>query len=90
MALGATEGSVTKLVLTGMLRVMIGGVIIGLVGAFAMGRWAESLLYGLKGFDPLVIVSAVVDCAIDHALQGQLTLPARRAARTDPVTALRQ
>ncbi|HEY3743571.1 MAG TPA: ABC transporter permease [Bryobacteraceae bacterium] len=88
MALGATESSVTKLVLTGMLRVMIGGVIIGLIGAFAIGRWAESLLYGLKGFDPLVIVSAVALLTI--VAFAAATLPARRAARTDPVTALRQ
>jgi ABC-type antimicrobial peptide transport system permease subunit len=67
MALGATESSVTKLVLTGMLRVMIGGVIIGLIGAFAIGRWAESLLYGLKGFDPLVIISAVALLTIGAA-----------------------
>lgn len=88
MALGATENNVTRLVLTGMLRVMIGGVIIGLVGAFAIGRWAESLLYGLKGFDPLVIVSAVALLTIVAFVAA--TLPARRAARTDPVTALRQ
>jgi ABC-type antimicrobial peptide transport system permease subunit len=71
-----------------MLRVMIAGVAIGLIGAYAMGRWAESLLFGLKGFDPLVIGSAVVVLAI--VAFAAASLPARRASRTDPVTALRQ
>jgi ABC-type antimicrobial peptide transport system permease subunit len=87
MALGATEGNVTTLVLRGMLRVMLAGVAIGLVGAYGIGRWAESLLFGLKGFDPLVIVGAVALLAV--VAFAAATLPALRAARTDPVTALR-
>jgi predicted permease len=45
MALGATEGNVVTLVVRGMLRVMVAGVAIGLIGAYATGRWAESLLF---------------------------------------------
>jgi ABC-type antimicrobial peptide transport system permease subunit len=87
MALGATEGSVISLVLKGMLRVMIAGVLIGLLGAYAAGRWAESQLFGLKGFDPVVILGAVV--VLTAVAFAAATLPARRAAQTDPVTALR-
>ncbi|HEY3740502.1 MAG TPA: FtsX-like permease family protein, partial [Bryobacteraceae bacterium] len=88
MALGATEGGVTNLVLRGMLRVMIGGIAIGLIGAFGIGRWAESLLFGLNGFDPVVIISAVA--LLSAVAFAAAMLPARRAARTDPLTALRQ
>ena len=88
MALGATGGSVVKLALKGMLRVMLAGLAIGLLGAYATGRWAESLLYGLKGFDPLVIGGAVVVLAVVALLAA--ALPARWASRTDPVIALRR
>jgi ABC-type antimicrobial peptide transport system permease subunit len=88
MALGATENNVINLVVRGTLRVVGAGVAIGLLGAWATGRWAESLLFGLKGFDPLVIGSAVA--VLTLVALAAAALPAMRAARTDPVTALRQ
>ena len=88
MALGATEGSVVTLVLQGMLKVMTAGIAIGLMGAWAMGRWAESQLFGLRGFDPLVVCGAVALLSV--VALAAASFPARRAARTDPVTALRR
>ncbi len=88
MALGATAGNVVKLVLKGMMRIVLAGIAVGLLGAYATGRWAESLLFGLKGFDPVVIGSAAIMLAIVALLAA--ALPALRASRTDPVSAMRR
>jgi len=87
MALGADGASVHRLVLRqvgGML--MIGGAI-GIAGAFAAGRAAQSMLYQLEGHDPAVFVLAVLLLVVVALSAG--FLPARRAARVDPMHALR-
>ena len=63
------------------------GSIIGALGAFAVGRAAQSLLFGLAGHDPVVFVSAVVVLAA--VAFGAGWVPARRASRTQPMMALR-
>jgi ABC-type antimicrobial peptide transport system permease subunit len=60
---------------------------VGLAGAFALGRAAGSLLYELKGYDPVVFLLAPIVLAGVALTAGYL--PARRASRVDPVTALR-
>jgi ABC-type antimicrobial peptide transport system permease subunit len=63
------------------------GVVIGLGAAFAATRLVASLLFGLSPTDPLTITLAALLMLIVAALAGYL--PARRAARVDPMAALR-
>jgi len=63
------------------------GATIGVLGAYAVGRAAQSLLFGLQGHDPVVFVSAVLLLAA--VAFGAGWLPARRASKTQPMMALR-
>ena len=65
---------------------VIGGVI-GIVGAIALGRGAQSLLYDLKGWDPTVIALSVV--VLSLVALGAALVPALRASNVDPMQALR-
>jgi putative ABC transport system permease protein len=87
MALGASRGNVLRMVLRQGLALVFIGLGIGLVGAFAMTRLLESLLFGIHGHDPLTFVV----CAVLLTGVGVLAsyLPARRATRVDPMVALR-
>jgi predicted permease len=87
MALGAAGPRVRGMILRQVgVMILIGGLI-GIVGALALGRGAQSLLYELEGHDPKVVAaSAVLLAAI--AL-GAGYLPALRASRVDPMKALR-
>ena len=88
MALGANAGEVVRLVLRYVgLMTAVGGAI-GIVGALALGRGAQSLLFGVSGADPVVIVGSVLALSL-VALAGAL-VPAITAARVDPLEALRQ
>jgi predicted permease len=87
IALGADTGRVHRLVLGQMGRMLVVGALVGGVAAVGLGRAAASLLWGLKGHDPLVLgVSATVLALV--AL-GAGWIPARRAARVEPMRALR-
>ena len=87
MALGASSGSVRTMVLRQVgVMTLIGGVI-GIAAALALGRGAQSLLYELKGWDPLVIVASTV--LLTLVALGAGLLPAERASRVDPMQALR-
>lgn len=87
LALGAAPGDLYRLVLRSGLTLTVVGVGIGFVGALAAGRALGSLLYDTSAFDPvsfagmttLLGVTAVVACIV----------PARRAAASDPLVALR-
>jgi predicted permease len=87
MALGADAATVRGMVLGQMARMTAAGAVVGLLAAFGLGAAARSLLYGLDGFDPLVVGSSVVLLAI-IAMAAALA-PAMRAARIDPMRALR-
>ena len=87
MALGANAGSVRGLVLRQVgVMTFIGGAI-GIAAALALGRAAQSLLYELQGYDPLVIAAAAAVLAMVAFAAG--FLPALRASRVDPMQALR-
>jgi predicted permease len=87
MALGADGGSVQMMVLKQVaLMTLIGGVV-GLAGALALGVAAKSLLYELKGYDPVVMIGSVL--ALTAVAFGAGYLPALRASRIDPMQALR-
>ena len=87
MALGADAGRVRTMVLRQVGRMTIIGGVVGIIGALALERTARSLLFGLEGHDPLVVIGAAVVLAI--VALGAGYLPARRASKIHPMQALR-
>ena len=87
MALGAQRGSVVGMVLRESMLMVIIGVVIGLAGALAGGRFVESVLFGLSTTDVWTISGAIGATALVSLAAGYL--PARRASRVDPMVALR-
>jgi len=88
MALGATPGSVFKLVVGHGLRLSATGVAIGLVAAFGLTRAMTSMLVGVKATDPITFVAMAALFLIIAAVASGL--PARRASGLDPTIALRE
>ena len=87
MALGADGGRVRMMVLRQVgLMTLIGGAI-GIAAALGIGRAAASLLYGLGGNDPFVVVTAALALTLVAFIAGYI--PARRASRVNPMAALR-
>jgi ABC-type antimicrobial peptide transport system permease subunit len=87
MALGANAATVRGMVLRQVgLMTVIGGVV-GIGAAIGLGHAAQSLLYELKGYDPVVIALAAVALTLVALAAGYL--PALRASRVDPMAALR-
>ena len=87
MALGATAGSVVRIVVTRGLLLTGAGLAIGLGLAWALTRTLQNLLYGVSAGDPSTFAAVV-------ALLGTIALvasylPARRASRLDPIAVLR-
>lgn len=87
MALGAQAGDVLRLVLKQGMALAIGGTAAGLVAAFLAARGVSRLLYGVSPKDPVTFV-AVGSVLLVVAFLA-CYLPARRATRVDPLTALR-
>ncbi len=87
LALGAQQRDVLGLVIGQGLRLTLTGVVIGLLGAFALTRYLSGLLYEIKPTDPLTFLS--VAAALTAVALLACWLPARRAARVDPMVALR-
>jgi ABC-type antimicrobial peptide transport system permease subunit len=87
MAMGAETADVSRMVLKQALLLAGGGVGIGLVGAVGLTRLMSALLYGVSPMDPLTFGSVAVGLSLVALLASYL--PARRAARVDPVVALR-
>jgi len=87
MALGAEPGTVVRMILRQVLLFAAVGLAIGLPSALAASRFIESFLYGIKANDPLAMMSALAILVLAILLAGYI--PARRASRIDPVTAIR-
>jgi putative ABC transport system permease protein len=86
-ALGATRSDLLRLVLGRSTPLVVAGLLVGLTAGVALARIVRGLLFGIAPFDVAtllgvaVVLSSVSLCAC--------LLPARRAARIDPITALR-
>ena len=87
MALGADAAKVRGLVMRQTSVMLLVGGTIGVAAALGLGRAAQSLLYELKGHDPIVITLSVVLLALVATAAGWV--PARRAAQVHPMQALR-
>jgi predicted permease len=87
MALGAQRGDVVRMIVRESLVPVVIGMLIGLVAALALARLIASLLYGVAPSDPGSIVVAVAAMLAVALLAA--AIPARRAGRVEPMTALR-
>ena len=87
MALGARPGDVIRLILKQGLALTLIGVAAGVLGALAAARAMSGLLYGVTATDPATFVAISLLLAIVAMLA--CYLPARRAARVEPMAALR-
>ena len=88
IALGARSADVLKLVLRQAMLLTAAGLAIGLAGAFAASKLIESMLFEIKPNDPLTYLAVSALLALVALLASWI--PARRAARVDPLVALRQ
>jgi predicted permease len=87
VALGAQRGDVMRLIMGQGTRLVLSGVTIGIVAALGLTRFMANLLFGVRSTDPLTF-TAVAIALIGIALLA-CYIPARRAARVDPMVALR-
>ena len=87
VALGARRGNVLRLIAGQALRLTLIGLVMGILGAFALTRVLSALLFGVKPTDPLTF--ALVALGLVTVALFACYIPARRATRVDPVVALR-
>jgi predicted permease len=88
MAMGAAPGHVARMVMHDSLWLVAGGVIVGIPAALAVARLLRSSLVGVDATDPWTAASAIGVLVVVAMLAAWL--PARRAARIEPMTALRE
>ena len=88
MALGAERGSVLRMIVRQGMGPAVVALAIGIAGAIALGRAAQSMLFGVQATDPATF--AVVAASMLGVTALACYVPARRAAGIDPVSALRQ
>jgi predicted permease len=87
MALGAQQNDVVRMVVGRGARLTFAGIILGLAGAFAITRWLGSLLYRVRPTDSVTFLGVPIIFILVALLA--CWIPARRAARVDPMRALR-
>lgn len=87
MALGAKGGNIAWMVLRETLLLVVAGLVLGVPAALLSARLIATQLFGLSPTDPLTLVAAAVVLTVVALLAGYI--PARRASRVDPLTALR-
>jgi predicted permease len=87
MALGADRRNVVAMVIRGAIAPVAFGLVIAIPALLAGGRAIASQLYGVKGYDPGILLMAIAVLAISAILAA--AVPARRAAKVDPMVALR-
>ena len=87
LALGASPGAILALVMRRGLSVALAGVAVGLLGSMALTRFVEGLLFGVRARDPLTFLA--IPAILGLVTVAAVYAPARRAARTDPLSTLR-
>ncbi len=87
MALGAQAGDVLGQVVRTGLRLVLAGIVIGIAGSLMLGRAIEAQLTGVSAYDPATLAATTVLLVLTVTIA--CWIPARRAARVDPVIALR-
>jgi ABC-type antimicrobial peptide transport system permease subunit len=87
MALGARAGNIAWMILRETLYLVLAGLIIGVPAALLGARLISSQLFGTNPTDPFTLIGAALVLAVVAVLAGYL--PARRAAKVNPLTALR-
>lgn len=87
MALGASQSNILKLVLKQGVRLTVIGLIIGLIGALALGQYISTQLYEVSPYDPVTLI--IISGSLTIAALLACLLPARRATKVDPMVALR-
>lgn len=87
MALGASPERVRRMVVLEGMRLVLGGVVIGVAAALALSRFMVSLVFGVKVRDPAVFVTVVV--VLSAVALTATYVPALRASRVDPLESLR-
>jgi ABC-type antimicrobial peptide transport system permease subunit len=86
IALGGSASAIFELVLREGLLLIVGGFVLGGIGAVALRKSLESQLFGVSAADPLVLVA--VTTTLGLVAVAACALPARRATRIDPIVAL--
>jgi predicted permease len=87
MALGAVPGDVLRMVLGEAARMVVVGVAVGAAAGVALGRVAQSELFGIEAANPLLVAAGILLIALVTA--SAACIPAWRASRIDPVSALK-
>ena len=88
IALGARSGDVLRLMLRETASLAALALVVGLAGAWALTRYAKSMLYGITALDPPSFVMAAVVLVV--VILAATASPVRRASRVDPMAALRE
>ena len=88
MVFGAPRGSILGLIVTEGLRLSVAGMIVGFAGALAVTRVMTSMLVGVNAADPLTFTAIALVFSLVAGLASWI--PARRASRLDPMTAIRE
>ena len=87
IALGATRGTVLRMVLGEALTLLALGLLLGVIALFFTTRFVTAMLYGISAYDPSTLVGVAGTLVVVTILAA--IVPALRAATTDPIEALR-
>ena len=87
VALGATPGTVVRLVIGQGMRVVGAGVVVGVIGALLVTRLMTNVVYGVRVTDPITYVGVATLLSVVALVASYI--PARRATRIDPLVAMR-